>query len=239
MTELVYLTDFNVFECTARVLEIRTDDGETTIILDRTVLYPRGGGQDWDTGTLASKDSKFIIEEVRLDETGTVLHKGRGEIAAGDTVAVAVDIERRTVNTRLHSGGHLLDMAISNMHPSWVPAKGAHYPHMSFVEYNSLQDLPSEDAKDKITEKVDDLMQQSFVNSVRLVDRSELDQLCRHVPAHIPSNKPTRVVLYGDFGVPCGGTHVSSSQEIGKLEVIKVKTKKGITKVSYRIEGIN
>lgn len=49
----------------------------------------------------------------------------------------------------------------------------------------------------------------------------------------------TRLVYLGDFGVPCGGTHVRNLKDIGKIVVTKVKSKKGLTKVSYRVEGIN
>ncbi len=50
---------------------------------------------------------------------------------------------------------------------------------------------------------------------------------------------PKVVVLCGDFGVPCGGTHVQRLFEIGKLEITKLKHKQGAVKVSYRVEGIN
>jgi Ser-tRNA(Ala) deacylase AlaX len=69
---------------------------------------------------------------------------------------------------------------------------------------------------------------------------SEMHTVCRHVPTTIPTHKPARVVIYhSNFGVPCGGTHVADMHDIGAIAITKVKTKKGLTKVSYVVEGIN
>ena len=64
--------------------------------------------------------------------------------------------------------------------------------------------------------------------------------ICRHVPSNLPTNKPGRVVVYGDsFGVPCGGTHVKNLGAIGRVYVTKLKQKQGIIRLSYSVEGIN
>ncbi len=52
-TELEYLKDFDVAECTANVVGVaQNEDGRIAVLLDRTCFYPRGGGQDWDTGVV-------------------------------------------------------------------------------------------------------------------------------------------------------------------------------------------
>lgn len=236
-TKLLYLDDFDVVSCEATVQSVsKLEGGRIDVAMDQTCFYPRGGGQDWDIGTIDG--SGFKVEEVRLDESGLVHHIGQGSLLAGEIVNCRVDPERRAINTRLHSAGHVIDMAVSQVCPDWIPGRGAHYPQMSFVEYEGVTDQPDE-IKIRIQAKVDELLQQDTVNTMRYADRDELEKLCRHVPAYLPANKPTRVVLYGDFGVPCGGTHVRKLSDIGKLEVTKVKSKKGLAKVSYRVEGIN
>jgi alanyl-tRNA synthetase len=45
-TELIYLKNTFQFETKSTVLEVT----ETTIILTKTVIYPKGGGQPSDTG---------------------------------------------------------------------------------------------------------------------------------------------------------------------------------------------
>ncbi len=233
-TKLLHMDDFGVTDCKASVLCVaQADDGRVDVVLDQTCFYARGGGQDWDTGTISS----FVVEEVRLDEQGVVHHIGSGNIEQGQSVDCAVDQERRAINTRLHSAGHLLDMATNSIYPDWIPGKGAHYPHMSFVEYTNAH--VEEGTQQQIQNAINETLSQNITNAMKYVSYSELQKICRHVPDNLPSNKPIRVVLYGDFGVPCGGTHVQKLSDIGKIEVTKVKTKKGVTKVSYRVEGIN
>ncbi len=234
-TELMYMQDFDVVECTAKIVSVTsTDDGQIDVILDRTCFYPRGGGQDWDTGLIG----EFTVKETRLDEQGTVHHIGEGQVQSGAEVHAKVDVSRRNNNTRLHSAGHVVDMAVDSLNLSLTPQKGAHYPHMSFVEYSgTIEDVDS--LKNQIQDKIDSILQSDTQNTILFVTPEELAKICRHVPANLPTNKPTRVVLYGNFGVPCGGTHVKKLQDIGKIEITKIKSKKGVTKVSYRVEGIN
>ena len=52
-----------------------------------------------------------------------------------------------------------------------------------------------------------------------------------------PADATLRVVGIGgdELLCPCGGTHVQSSGEIGRVTVTKIKCKKKVTKVSYRL----
>ncbi|MGH7238996.1 MAG: alanine--tRNA ligase-related protein, partial [Candidatus Saccharimonadales bacterium] len=133
MTELLYMQDFDVQSCESTVSAINANEaGKTDIILDKTCFYPRGGGQDWDMGTITNSGGSFAVEEVRLDENGDVRHIGsftEGRFGAGDNVLCAVDGGRRFINTRLHSAGHVIDMAVDSLGLDWVATKGQHYPH--------------------------------------------------------------------------------------------------------------
>lgn len=244
-TKMVYLEDFGVVRCTAKVLEINTtEDERTDVVLDETCFYPRGGGQDWDTGAISDAGAKFRIAEVRLDENGTVHHIGQfvtGEFEPSMEVSCAVDTERRGVNTRLHSAGHIVDLAVDHIGLGWQPIRGAHYPHMSFVEYEG-EATPEqcEDVRRQVQAIVDKVVAAAPESEIRFMPVTEMHTMCRHVPENIPTNKPARVVIYnGNYGIPCGGTHVKKLDEIGKIVITKIKCKKGVTKISYSVEGIN
>ena len=56
------------------------------------------------------------------------------------------------------------------------------------------------------------------------------------VPKNLPAGKPSRVVFYDDFAVPCGGTHVKNISEIGKVIVKNIKRRDGGIRVSYALE---
>lgn len=245
MTELLYMQDFNVEDCEAEVASISpTEDGRIDIVLNQTCFYPRGGGQDWDMGTIASGDTTFEVEEVRLDEHGGVHHIGRytaGSFAVGDSAVCTVDHERRMVNTRLHSAGHVLDMAVDKLGLDWVAGKGQHYPHLSAVEYSGTWQLEqAEDVRIAIEKQANEFVAQALDNSLVFMSVEEMHKVVKHVPDNIPKNKPGRVVMYGDdFGIPCGGTHVKNLREVGTIKIPKLKEKKGVIRVSYAIEGIN
>lgn len=244
-TRLLYLEDFGTLSSSAKVVEVGTiDDGRTRVMLDQTPFYPRGGGQDWDTGAIKAADSEFVVEEVRLDEQGVVQHIGHFDgtpFAADASVNCLVDAERREINTRLHSAGHMVDLAVDRLKLPWVPVKGAHYPHMSFVEYEGeLAPEEAENLSRQIESIANNAITEGGENEIRFMPVNEMHTVCRHVPENIPANKPARVVIYnGNFGVPCGGTHVKNLSEIDRMSITKVKSKKGIIKVSYAVAGIN
>lgn len=240
-TELLYLDDFDVLTAPATITAVTTlDDGRLDVVLDRTCFYPRGGGQDWDTGAIRAADVAFTVKEVRLDEHGVVHHLGEGSVSEGAAVVLEVDAERRTANTRLHSAGHIVDLAVERLALPWVPGKGAHYPHMSFVEYTGEVPGDVEEIRQRIEQEAGQVIGEGSRNEIRFMPVADMDQYCRHVPENIPTNKPARIVLYSEtFGVPCGGTHVRNVAEVGTLSITKIKSKKGVTKVSYAVEGVN
>jgi Ser-tRNA(Ala) deacylase AlaX len=245
MTDLLYMQDFDVEACEAVIKSIlATQDDRKAIELDRTCFYARGGGQDWDTGIIEKDGTTFLVEEVRLDENGIVHHIGTfqgEELQAGDTVNCKVNHERRVINTRLHSAGHIIDMAIDSLGLDWVATKGQHYPHLSAVEYSGTwQPEQAEELKQKIEQATNAFIVKGTDNSLEFMPVDEMHKVVRHVPANIPKNKPGRVVMYGEnFGIPCGGTHVRNLSQIGTVLIPKLKEKKGIIRVNYTVEGIN
>lgn len=239
------MQDFGVEMCEANVVSVtQTEDDRIDIILDKTCFYPRGGGQDWDTGFISKDNAQFRVDEVRLDESGQVHHIGsviEGSFGDGDAIKGAVNHDRRIINERLHSAGHVIDMAIDNLNLDWAATKGQHYPHLSSVEYSgNWQPEQAETLRLEIEKRVNEYIGQHIENSLRFMPVEEMRQVCKHVPENIPTNKPGRVVMYGEnFGIPCGGTHVKNLGAIGTVRIPKLKQKSGIIRVSYTVDGIN
>lgn len=237
-TKLLYLESMYDLQANAYVEHVEQQDGRSVVYLDQTILYPQGGGQPYDTGVIENEDTRFIVEEVRFVD-GEVLHFGHFEgrpFIQGEDVHITVDTERRKLNARLHSGGHLVDMAVSQIKPEWVPAKGYHFPDSPYVEYEGQLDMQDPDElASQIQKLANDYIEQDLSVSCHFVERDELDRLCRHVPASLPRNKPIRVVQFEDFAVPCGGTHVKSLGEIKDLAITKLKMKGGNVRVGYTL----
>ena len=193
----------------------------------------------YSTGIIA-----LVSDETRLDETGTVHHIGNltnGTFNIGDQVSSKVDHDRRSINTRLHSAGHVIDMTIDSLGLDWIATKGQHYPDLSAVEFSGTwQPDHAEKLKYDIESRANELMRGARDNELRFLPVEDMHTICRHVPENIPTNKPGRVVIYdGNFGIPCGGTHVKNLQEIGRVTVPKLKEKKGMIRVNYTVDGIN
>ncbi len=92
-----------VFE--ARVLDVV----EGSVILDRTLLYPEGGGQPADHGTLEKAGQIFPVVDVQKSGD-VVLHKLEkpGGLERGDRVTGRVDMRRRLAHARHHTATHLV-----------------------------------------------------------------------------------------------------------------------------------
>ncbi len=247
MTGLLYLQNFDVVECIASVEGVATAGdgrGRTILVLDQTCFYPRGGGQDWDKGTISSDGIQFIVEEVRLDDKGEVQHIGKfssGRFMVGEDVDCVVDKQRRGINTRLHSAGHVVDMAVDALGLDWTPTKGQHYPELCAIEYSGTwSPEKSEELRLAIESKANELTAQESDNRIEFMPVEDMHKYCKNVPANIPTNKPGRIVIYGEYyGIPCGGTHVRNLSQIGPIVISKIKEKQGTIRVNYGVKGVN
>lgn len=239
LTKLLYLEDFNLLVSEAKVESVLEENGKTVVLLDQTVFYPQGGGQPYDKGSMESENAKFIVDEVRFVD-GLVKHIGsfeKGTFRVGDSVKLLVDKERRILNSKLHAAGHVVDMGVTELKLNWIPGKGYHFPDGPYVEYaGSLEGMDKEKLKVDLENACNAFVQEGRETKVLFMEKDEMKDVCHFVPDYIPEGKPGRVVMYGDFGVPCGGTHVNNLSEIRHITIRKVKEEKRIIKVGYDVE---
>lgn len=225
---------------TATFIDItQTEGGKTALVLDQTIFYPQGGGQPYDTGIISQGANEFKVDEVRFKD-GIVYHIGsfiRGLIEKGAQVTLTIDEPRRKFNRRNHTAGHLIDVAVKNLGLSLIPAKGYHFPDGPYVEYIGLMDeAQKEELKSKIETEVNRFIQLKLPMVAKQVTYEELKELCDFVPEYLPKDKPIRIEKIGDYKAhPCGGTHVSNTEEVGQVTIEKLKSKSGNTRVSYKI----
>jgi Ser-tRNA(Ala) deacylase AlaX len=235
MTKLEYLDDTYQFQSEAKVIEIKTTEKGIAVILDKTIFYPQGGGQPADNGKIVSDNAIFTVTDVRMDETGTVLHFGKfenGNFNNGDSVKLAIDIDRRKLNARLHSAGHLIDVAAAKTGLNWLKAtKGYHFSDGPYVEYEGVIENP--ESYIPIVEKAaNDLVEENM--NVEIKEFSPEETKAKGLYA--PEGKSARTVnFHGHEEIGCGGTHVKNSSEIGKITIRKISSKKGNTRIAYSL----
>jgi alanyl-tRNA synthetase len=222
-TEALYLADTTLMSLQgARVMALRGDK-DVEVALDRTVFHPRGGGQPADKGTLGGQP----VEAVTRDADGVIWHRLPVEMAQlgwkeGDFVDLNVDADWRSLHARLHSAGHLLDVAVRRAgYDALFPTKGNHEVGSCSVEYKG--DLSAEE-RQTFRERVENCMLEVVKDDLKMI-------------ASVDSKTGHRHIRFGedDPGCGCGGTHVARSSMIGKVRVTQVKRKRGDIRVSYEV----
>ncbi|MBI1838870.1 MAG: hypothetical protein HYR95_01025 [Candidatus Colwellbacteria bacterium] len=240
-TKLKYLQDFTLLESVSRVVETSQENERNVVILDETIFYPQGGGQPYDRGIIEGLSGKFAVEEVRFID-GVVKHIGKfenGVLNTGDEVKCLVDSQRRKLHSRIHSAGHVVDMAVTSLNLNWVPGKGYHFPDGPYVEYaGNLGETDKERLKTDIENLCNKFVDENRETKLLLIDKEKMKEVCHFVPDYIPEDKPARVVMYGDFGVPCGGTHVGHLGDIGHMTIRKIKSEGENVRVGYDVDRI-
>lgn len=235
MTELIYLMDSQLFEVKANIISCGHDDKGAYIILDRTIFYPQGGGQPSDQGKIILNDNTVIlIYDVRLVENKVYhyvysLPEYNIDNREG---TITIDVERRKVNSRYHTAGHLIASIIDKNYPNLQAIKGHQFPNEAYVECKGEWLLDNyEDLQYYINKSII----QNLVVISRDMNTQERKDATRLISG-LPDGKKIRICKIGNYdAVPCGGTHVSSLCEIGHLNIIKITTKKEKTKISYEV----
>jgi misacylated tRNA(Ala) deacylase len=229
-TELLYLRDAYLQEFDATVVAV---DG-SRVALDRTAFYPTGGGQPHDTGTLEG----LAVVSVRKDGDVVWHELDRDPPTVGATVHGAIDWERRHRLMRTHSAMHVLCGVIWNEWGNAVTG-GNMEPleaRMDF-EFDPLPEGFAARVGDLVNAEIaaDRPIEVSFLpRDTALADEDLIRTKVNLIP---PSVAEIRVVdIVGLDKQADGGTHVRSTAEIGRFEVVKTESKgKGNKRIRVRI----
>ena len=223
MTEEIFRQDAYARSCEAVVTGLDADG----IRLDRTVFYAEGGGQPGDIGRLSTADGREIeiVDTRKHAATGEHLHvpaDGAPALSPGDAVTAEIDWERRHRLMRVHTCLHLLCAVV----PGGVTG-GSVGPGKGRLDF----DLPETTLdKDRIGVELNRLIQEDHPVGARWIGDEELarnPELVRTMSVQPPKGQG-RVRLIDVAGVdlqPCGGTHVRTTGEIGRVRIGKIENK--------------
>jgi misacylated tRNA(Ala) deacylase len=225
MTERLFLDAPTQAAMTATVLA----SGPGGIVLDRTVFYARSGGQPGDNGLLRWANGEVAITDTVKGEGETILHLTAADAAlppVGATVDGEIDWDRRHRMMRMHTAMHLLCSLIKGAAVTGGSV-GADRSRLDF-------DLPNPPPKEEIEAGLNALIEADHPIGMEWVDESVLDTdpgLVRTMSVQPPRGTGRlRLIRIGDAATPvdlqpCGGTHVSSTGEIGRIQVLKIENK--------------
>lgn len=229
--EAAYLEEF-----TAKVIAI----DEKKIILDQTLFYPLGGGQNWDLGTLNGPNGTMNVIEVRGRDAIHHTVEDIFDLSVGDEVTGKIDFERRYAHMKMHTAQHLVSGIAYEMFDGVRTVGNQIHTEQSRIDFKPIQfdqDMLTR-LQNTVNEKIqqglevtDSEMTRTEINAIMPEERTNMDIL----PSFI---NDLRVVSIGNQEdlCPCAGTHVRNISEIGGIKFIGKKSKgKGTQRVTYKL----
>ena len=224
-TELLYLRDAELRSFDATVTAVV----EGGVVLDQTAFYVTGGGQPHDTGALTWDGGTAQVVDVRKDrETGEVVHVLDGGVpAVGTDVHGELDWERRHALMRTHTALHVLCGVIWNEYGT--PVTGGNMEPLSArmdFEFDPLPEGFGATVERRVNEELAAARPIEVVFLPRETAVEDEDLISTKVNMIPASVKEIRVVdIVGLDKQADGGTHVRTTDEVGRIRVLKTESK--------------
>jgi misacylated tRNA(Ala) deacylase len=215
------------------------DSGEQGIVLDRSAFYPGGGGQPPDEGVLLWGGVQTRIAGSRKgDDLYLIPADGDPVPPPGTTVRGAVADERRTALMRTHSGLHVLCGVVFRDYGALVT--GGNMESLTARMDFDLPELPP-GFRDDVEAACNAEVGNDRRIEARVLPRAEafeIPDIIRTATNLVPAEvAEVRIVdIVGLDQQADGGTHVASTGQIGKIQVVKIENKgRGFRRLRIRI----
>jgi alanyl-tRNA synthetase len=210
------------------------------VILGATALYAESGGQDADAGTIVGPGYELEVLDVQKPVKGLISHKvlvRSGEVGVGAPATSIVDADYRRGARQAHSGTHIIHAALRqvlgpNAHQSGSYNK-AGYLRLDFSWNQAL----SAETRSEIEEISNNAIRQNLEVTTRELPLAEAKALGAMA---LFGEKYGDVVRVVDIGGPwsrelCAGTHVSTSSEIGMINLV---SESSVGSTNRRVESL-
>jgi len=224
---------YNTNNQTASIIDIYHNDKkidtassinqEYLLILSSSCLYPEGGGQISDIGTISSDNCLFEVRDVqKINKTivhECILISGKANVA--DRVMTNFDENRRKRVAANHSSTHLLHHYLRAILGDHVQQRGSSVTdkgfRFDFTHNKVVSDKQIKDIEASINNEI-------FISTKTKTKYSPYDNAIESGALAFFDEKyddEVRVVSIGKQSIElCGGTHVSNTSEIGVLKIV-------------------
>jgi len=198
---------------------------ERGLRLDRSIFYPTGGGQPGDTGILRWDGGEARVVDAVKADGGDVLHVLAPDSVrpqVGTKIQASLDWDRRLLHMRMHTALHVMSAVIKG-----DVTGGQVGADKSRLDFNLLGDVP---VKEWVTEEINKLIAldrpvtPQWITDEELAARPELVKTMSVRPP-MGAGRVRLLAIEGIDLQACGGTHVSRTGEIGRVECIKIENK--------------
>ncbi|MBF4513034.1 alanine--tRNA ligase [Plantibacter sp. VKM Ac-2885] len=210
------------------------------VILAETSLYAESGGQEADQGVIVGPGYELEVLDVQKPVKGLIAHKvqvSQGEVGVDAPATTIVDASYRRGAQQAHSGTHIIHAALRQVlgdsaHQSGSSNK-AGYLRLDFTWNQPLSPATKSEIEEISNNAIRDNLQVS-TREMALDDAKALGAMA------LFGEKYGETVRVVDIGGPwsrelCAGTHVSSSAEIGLINLV---SESSVGSTNRRVESL-
>jgi len=238
MSEKIYYQEPYLKKTKAKI----TDIIDNKIVLDKTIAYAEGGGQEGDRGWLITKDKKIPFYDTKKGVGRTVFldnfpvinvdtpiyhfidENDLKHFHIGDEITIEIDTVRRAKLSISHSAVHLVLMCVEKFFPGFenkiygakIKEDGAR------LDFRTEYKFTQEDIKN-IQNCIEELIKKNAPIS-----------LYPH-----PKEPEARYWKCEDYVCPCGGTHIENTSLIGDVKVKRKNLGKTGQRISITVKDSN
>ncbi len=195
------------------------------VIIDSTPFYAESGGQIGDTGIIKSKNAELRVDNTFYSPFGQIVHRVsevKGKIEVGEEVEAEVNYERRMGICRSHSATHLLHRALRSVLGEHVTQAGSLVDcerlRFDFNHFSALTEKELNETEEEVNRVImNNITMQASMTSME--EAKKLGAIALFVEKY--EDNFVRVISTGEYTKElCGGTHVSSTGEIGLFKIV-------------------
>jgi alanyl-tRNA synthetase len=193
------------------------------VVLSSTLLYPEGGGQEGDRGTLVQGD--LTLNVLDTQKVGDVIvHFTDGAVAVDSTVSCRVDWKRRKQLMDHHTAVHIVGGAARHLLGPHIFQAGSHLStesgRLDITHFHRLSRSQLDQMEDMANE---------VLSSVRSTEKSELNRKDADLihgfdlyQGGAPKGDSIRILKIADHDTQaCGGTHHDEPGQIGSIRIVR------------------
>ena len=225
MKNLFYYEDAMMKEFKSQVVKTGKDETGNFIVLDNTAFYPTGGGQPHDTGWINELE---IIDVEKIDEE--IRHYTAADVSnISGEISGKLHWSRRFDHMQQHAGQHILTAAFVELYDM---ATVSFHLGTELVTIDLNVGEVSEDQLAAVEKRANEIILENRPIETKWVTKEELAQY--KLRKDVKVDEDIRLVIIPDYDYNgCGGTHPTSTGQVGLLKILATEKMKKQIRVHF------